>query len=359
MRTTLSESAAVGREPNEKRRPRSKRSPLTRGQNLFGWIFVSPALAILVIFLVLPIILALYISFTDWSGVTSPFSHLVHWVGLANYRTILTEPGLGQSNFGTAVRNNFYYVVTVVPIQTALALWLAILVNNKFLKGKGLFRTAFYFPSVTSSIAITTVFIFLFSTTGVVNKVLGVFGINGPNWLYDQNGVITTILNSLGVHNAPSWSNFQILGIPIWNWLSGPSFGMCVIIILAIWTTSGTFMLLFLAALQNISEEVEEASEIDGATPWRRFRYVTFPMLRPVVVLVATLGFIGTWQVFDQSYLTGPNNPTMVTPAFLAYQVSFSNFAFGEGAAIAFILFAFIVLVTLLQRKFVKEDLTK
>ena len=127
----------------------------------------------------------------------------MHWVGLANYRTILTEPGLGQSNFGTAVRNNFYYVVTVVPIQTALALWLAILVNNKFLKGKGLFRTAFYFPSVTSSIAITTVFIFLFSTTGVVNKVLGVFGINGPNWLYDQNGVITTILNSLGVHNAP------------------------------------------------------------------------------------------------------------------------------------------------------------
>ena len=245
-------------------------------------------------------------------------------------------------------------MVTVVPVQTGLALWLAILVNDKFLKGKGLFRTAFYFPSVTSSIAITTVFIFLFSTSGVVNRVLSVFGIAGPNWLYDQNGVITSILGALGVHTAPSWANFQILGVSVWSWLSGPSFGMCVIIILAIWTTSGTFMLLFLAALQNVSEEVEEASEIDGATPWLRFRHVTLPMLRPVVVLVATLGFIGTWQVFDQSYLTGPNNPTMVTPAFLAYQVSFSNFAFGEGAAIAFILFAFIVLLTLLQRKFVQ-----
>ena len=175
--------------------------------------------------------------------------------GFANYRAILTQPGLGQSNFGTAVRNSFYYVVTVVPTQTALSLWLAILVNNKFLKGKGLFRTAFYFPSVTSSIAITTVFIFLFSTTGVVNHVLAFFGNNGPNWLYDQSGVITSILNSLGVHTAPSWSNFQILGVSLWGWLSGPSFGMCVIIILAIWTTSGTFMLLFLAALQNVSEK--------------------------------------------------------------------------------------------------------
>ena len=104
-----------------------------------------------------------------------------------------------------------------------------------------------------------------------------------------------------------------------------------MLIVLAVWTTSGTFMLFFLAALQNISEEAEEASEIDGATSWQRFRHVTLPMLRPIVLLVATLGFIGTWQVFDQSYLTGPHNPTMVTPAFLAYQVSFSDYAFGEG----------------------------
>lgn len=341
------------------RRKIRRRSAAKRGQNLYGWIFVSPALAILVIFLVIPIILALYISLTNWSGITSPFASAVHFVGLKNYATLLTAPGLAQQNFGTAVRNNFYYVIVVVPLQTALALWLAILVNNKFLKGKGFFRTAFFFPSVTSSIAITTVFIFLFSGTGAVNRVLSLFGITGPDWIYDQNGIFTTILSSLGVHSPPSWANFQILGLSLWNWVAGPSFGMCVIIILAIWTTSGTFMLFFLAALQNISEEAEEASEIDGATAWQRFRYVTLPMLRPVVLLVATLGFIGTWQVFDQSFLTGPNNPTMVTPAFLAYQVSFSDFAFGEGAAIAFLLFGLIVVLTLLQRRFVKEDLTK
>ena len=345
--------------PRPARRRRRRRGGATRGQNLFGWLFVSPALAVLIIFLVVPIILALYISFTDWSGITSPLSSAVHWVGLQNYRTILTEPGLGQTNFGTAVRNNFYYVIFTVPLQTALALWLAIIVNNRFLKGKGLFRTAFYFPSVTSSIAITTVFIFLFSGSGAVNRVLSFLGITGPNWLYDQNGVVTSILGMLGVHSAPAWANHQLLGISAWQWLAGPSLGMCVLIILAIWTTSGTFMLFFLAALQNISEEAEEASEIDGATPWQRFRYVTLPMLRPIVLLVATLGFIGTWQVFDQSYLTGPHNPTMVTPAFLAYQVSFSDYAFGEGAAIAFMLFALIVVLTLLQRKFVKEDLTK
>ncbi|HEY5304137.1 MAG TPA: sugar ABC transporter permease [Acidimicrobiales bacterium] len=348
-------SRTSGSAPRTKRR----RSAAKRGQNLYGWIFVSPALAILVIFLVIPIFLALYISFTNWSGITSPFSSAVHFVGLRNYKAILTKPGLSQLNFGTAVRNNFYYVIFVVPLQTALSLWLAILVNNKFLKGKSFFRTAFYFPSVTSSVAITTVFIFLFSGTGAVNRILSLFGITGPNWIYDQSGIFTTILSSLGVHNPPSWANFQILGLSLWNWLAGPSFGMCVIIILAIWTTSGTFMLFFLAALQNISEEAEEASEMDGATSWQKFRYVTLPMLRPMVVLVATLGFIGTWQVFDQSFLTGPNNPTMVTPAFLAYQVSFSDFAFGEGAAIAFMLFALIVVLTILQRKFVKEDLTK
>jgi multiple sugar transport system permease protein len=224
--------------PQSSGRKKRRRSAAHRGQNLFGWIFVSPALAILLLFLVAPIILALYISFTNWSGITSPFSSAVHFVGLQNYKTILTKPGLAQLNFGTAVRNNFYYVIFVVPLQTALALWLAILVNNKLLKGKGFFRTAFYFPSVTSSIAITTVFIFLFAGTGAVNRVLSIFGITGPNWLYDQNGIITTILSSFGVHNPPSWANFQILGLSLWDWLAGPSFGMCVIIILAIWTTS-------------------------------------------------------------------------------------------------------------------------
>ncbi len=336
-----------------------RRGSSTAGQNLHGWLFVTPALAILLLFLVVPIVLALYVSFTNWSGVTSPFAGTVQRVGFSNYAALLTEPGLDQQLFGTSLRDNLYFVLFTVPLQTALALWLAVIVNNRFLKGRGLFRLAFYFPSVTSSIAITTVFIFLFQSSGAVNQILGLVGVKGPNWLYDSRGIFTVILANLGIHTPPAWSNHLFLGISLWQWLAGPSFGMCVLIILLTWTTSGTFMLLFLAALQGISAEVEEASEIDGASPWQRFRRVTLPMLRPALVLVVTLGFIGTWQLFDQVTLVGPYNQSTYTPAYLSYYVSFQDNAFGQGAAIAFLLFTLIVILTVVQRRFVKEDLTR
>ena len=133
---------------------------------------------------------------------------------------------------------------------------------------------------------------------------------------------------------------------------------MCFIIILAVFTTSGTFMLFFLAALASIGEELDEASEIDGATGWQRFRQVTLPMLRPALVLVLTLGFISTWQIFDQIFLTA-SNPTVITPAYYSYEISFTDSAFGVGAAVAFLLFCLIVFLTVLQRRFIREDLTK
>jgi multiple sugar transport system permease protein len=334
------------------------RSRLHRGENLFGWLFVSPSVAILVLFMVVPIFLALYVSFTNWSGLTSPFSHSVQLVGLDNYRTLMTRPGLYQTDFATSVRDNFYFFLFTVPLQTALALWLATLVNNKFLRAKGFFRTAFYFPSVTSSIAITIVFIFLFQGDGVVNTIIGWTGTKGPDWIYDQSGLFTNILKGLGV-SSPGWGNHTLMGLSFWNWLAGPSIGMCVLIILLVWTTSGTFMLFFLAAMQTIGEEVDEASAVDGATAWQRFRYVTLPMLRPALVLVVTLGFISTWQVFDQVVLLGPQNPTTITPSYFAYQVSFQASNFGAGAAVAFLLFCLIIFLTVLQRRFIKEDLTK
>jgi multiple sugar transport system permease protein len=332
---------------------------LRKGENLYGWLFVSPALSILLLFLVVPIFLALYISFTNWSGLTDPLSGAVKWVGLANYRTLITQPGLDQTDFGTAVRNNFYFVIFTVPLQTMLALALAVLVNNKFLRAKGFFRTAFYFPSVTSSIAITVVFIFLFQGSGVINTILGAIGIKGPNWLYDSRGIFWLVLKVFGVSGPPGWANHTLLGISLWDWAAGPSLGMCVIIALVVWTTSGTFMLFFLAALQNVGDDLEEASEIDGATPWQKFRRVTLPLLRPALVLVLTLGFISTWQVFDQSFLLGPGNPTTITPAYFSYEVSFQDSSFGDGAAVAFLLFCLIVFLTVLQRRFVKEDLTQ
>jgi len=135
---------------------------------------------------------------------------------------------------------------------------------------------------------------------------------------------------------------------------------MCAIIALAVWTTSGTFMLMFLAALQDIPEDVEEAAMVDGTTSWQRFRAVTLPALKPTLFLVLTLGLIGTWQVFDSIYIMSQGGPakSTLTPAFLSYQTSFQNGKWGQGAAIAFILFAIIVIFSLVQR-FVMRDRTK
>ncbi|HEY5200489.1 MAG TPA: sugar ABC transporter permease [Acidothermaceae bacterium] len=333
---------------------RKGRSHIRGNEGIGGWLFVSPALIGLVLFVVLPIVLALYISFTKWSGTTSPFSSGAKWIGLRNYKNLLSGGSLTQQNFARSIENNFYFVLFVVPAQTILALVLAVLVNGKFLKGRSFFRTAFYFPSVTSSVAITLVFIFLFQGSGAVNRLLSFIGIHGPNWFADSNGLFHNLLGVFGVHAPPGWAKHVIFTRSIWDWTAGPSMAMCAIIILVIWTTSGTFMLMFLAALQNISEEVEEASEIDGANAFQRFWRVTVPMLRPTLLLVLTLGLISTWQVFDQIFLTG-NNQGTTTPSYLSYTTSFENSAFGSGAAIAFLLFALITVLSTAQR-FILRD---
>jgi multiple sugar transport system permease protein len=132
---------------------------------------------------------------------------------------------------------------------------------------------------------------------------------------------------------------------------------MCSIIALVVWTTSGTFMLMFLAALQNIPVQLEEASLIDGATRWQRLRHVTLPQLKPVLFLVITLGLIGTWQVFDQIYVMSQGDPakTTLTPAYLSYRTAFKDFNYGSGAAISFVLFLIIIAMALLQRWLMRE----
>lgn len=322
------------------------------GEARYGWLFTAPAVIIIGLFLVVPIFLALYVSFSNWNGLGSPIGNS-SLVGGENYAKVLVDSGLAQRDFGTSIRNNLYYVLLVVPLQTALALFLAVQVNRRFLRGRGFFRTAFYFPSVTSSVAITTIFIFLFTASGAVNSILGWLGVNGPNWFADPNGVIHNLLKGVGVTTPPAFLTAPgPLGLAWWDWLSGPSVAMCVLIMLAIFTTSGTFMLLFLAALQNVGQEIDEAAEMDGAGPLRKFFSVTLPMLKPTLFTVLTLGLIGTWQVFDQIYLTGKGAPgkTLLTPAFLAYDTSFEGLNWGEGAAISFILFLIIVSLTLLQR---------
>jgi multiple sugar transport system permease protein len=132
---------------------------------------------------------------------------------------------------------------------------------------------------------------------------------------------------------------------------------MCSIIALVVWTTSGTFMLMFLAALQNIPQQLEEAALIDGTNGWQRLRYLILPMLRPTMFLVITLGLIGSWQVFDQIYVMSQGGPakTTLSPAYLSFRTAFKDFDYGSGAAISFILFGIIVLMTLLQRFLLRE----
>ncbi len=318
-----------------------------------GWLFVSPMILILGLFLAIPIVMALWVSLTDWNGSVNPFGGGpgAQFIGAKNYTDLFVKDGLTRSTFMQSVSNTFWYVLFVVPAQTVLALGLALLVNAKVLRARSFFRTAFYFPSVTSSIAISTVFLFIFSSTGVVNGLLKVVGVNGPDWFTDDRGLVHLLFNAVGVDN-PGWGQTSILGRSLWDWLSGPSVAMCVIIILVVWTTSGTFMLMFIAALQDLPVEIDEAAALDGATGWQKLRAVTLPMIRPALFLVLTLGLIGTWQVFDQIFVMGKGAPagTTLSPAYLSYQQSFGSFKYGSGAAMAFVVFVIIVVLTRIQR---------
>ncbi len=337
---------------------RTGRNRFARQQAAAGWLFTLPALVLVALFVGLPVLMAAWVSVSGWRGRGSPFSGDVPFVGLDNYQTLLAGGGLATQDLGTALRNNLWYVLLVVPTQTVVALLLAVAVNQRALKGRGFFRTAFYFPSVTSSVAIVVVFLFLFGASGAVNQVIGWFGVNGPNWFADPRGVLHLLLGAVGVDSGGALANHDLLGISLWEWLAGPSVAMSALIILAVFTTSGTFMLLFLAGLQNISAEVGEAATVDGASAWQRLRYVTVPMLRPVLFTVLTLGLVGTWQVFDQVYTGTQGGPakTTITPAYLSYTASFEQQQWGQGAAIAFLLFFIIVVLTVVQRAFLRDN---
>ncbi|MEW1719077.1 sugar ABC transporter permease [Streptomyces sp. NPDC093109] len=349
---------ATGTPPTARNRaPRAGR----RGEGFWGWLFVSPMVIVLGLFLVLPILMALWVSLLHWDGQSNPFSGRADFVGLDNYRALLTEDGLDRTLFATSLRNNAYYVLLTVPLQTIVALGLALIVNQKILRARGALRTTFFFPSVTSSIAVSTVFLFLFQGSGAVNSLLSWIGVKGPNWFADPRGVLSMVLGDLGVVDPEKptgvLANHSFMGLSWFEWLSGPSVAMCTIILLAVWTTSGTFMLIFLAALQDIPRELEEAAALEGVNRRQLLRYVTLPALRPVLFLVLTLGLISTWQVFDQVYVMGQGAPgnTTLTPAFLSYSSGFDNADFGQGAAIAFILLALILCLTVFQRWALRE----
>ena len=337
---------------------RRRRAGFSSNEKLMGWVFIAPALLGILVFLALPMVMSLYVSFRDWSGLRPMGTS--NFIGLENYRDLLVEDGLVRRDFATALRNNFYYVVGVVPAQTTLALLLAVIVNNKVLKGRTFFRATYYFPSITSSVAIGLVFIFLFQTNGAINALFGFFGLpDNIRWLSDASGLIHNVLGLVGIDEAPTWmAESTFMGLSLWQWFSGPSVTMFGIMMLATWTTTGTMMLIFLAGLQNISTEVEEASKVDGASTRQHFFKITVPLLKPTLFFVLTIGLIGTWQVFDQIYVISGGGPqkTTLTPAYLVYRDGFQGSAMGRAAAISFLLFALIVTLTLIQRRVLRTD---
>jgi len=288
-------------------------------ENFFGYLFVSPWIITSIIFTFGAMLYVFYLSFTDLQILNTP-----KIIGFENYIKAITDP-----LFQVAVRNTVVYSIVVTFCQTWLALILAVVLNAK-LRGKTFFRTSWYIPSVTSSVVISLIFIWIFAKEGILNYVLytlfGWLGFQPVAWLTDASA-----------HTAlPS------------------------IMLLNICTTAPTFMLYFLAALQDISEDVYEAASLDGSVGVHRFFKITVPMLQPIIFLVVVLGTIGTLQMFDQAFLMtdgGPLNQT-TTINYLVYRTAFTYFNVAYSSALAVLLFLIIFVLYLVQQRFLGRSNT-
>jgi ABC-type sugar transport system permease subunit len=280
---------------------RTKRPGAAR-EALVGYAFVFVPMAVFLLFFVYPIGYAVYISRFDW-GILGPLENL----GWKNYSHLWHD-----TLFRRAIKNTIEYTVWVVPAQMALGLLLAVVVNQR-IKFRTFFRGAFYFPALASSAAITAIALFLLNIDGLFNKVFGFH----RAWFYDTE----TALPSITALNA--------------------------------WTTSGTMMLFYLAALQAIPTDVYEAAAIDGAGPWRQFWRITFPLLKPGHFFVAVVSIIGAMKVFDQNYIVsrgtgGPDYATYSVVLYI-YNTAIKDAALGLAAAAGVVLFVIIFVFTIVQ----------
>jgi multiple sugar transport system permease protein len=290
-----------------------------RQEAVAGLALVAIPMALFLILNIGSILYAVFISVWKWNVRTGP----VTFKGLDNYVGVLSDP-----IFQSAIKNTVYYTIVWVPLTMAVGLFLAVVVNQK-IRGRTFFRGAFYFPSIASSAAITTLWIFLVSPFGLFNELRGAMGINPL---------------------------FNVLGIdPHQDWIGDYRTAMNTVIALNVWTTSGTFMLFYLASLQSISHDVYEAAAIDGANAWNTFWRITFPLLKPGHFFVATVGVIGGLQLFDQSFIAGgpDGNPanSLMTVVLYLYNSAFKRVNFGEAAAVGVVLFVIVFSATLLQRR--------
>ena len=290
-----------------------------RSEAIAGYAMIALPMILFLVLQIGSVLYAVFISLWDWNVRSGP----EEFEGLKNYEGLLTDPV-----FHRAIQNSLYYAAVWVPLTMVIGLSLAVIVNQK-IRGKTFFRAAYYFPAIASSAAITILWIFIVSPQGLFNTVREAMGLNPL---------------------------FELLGFgPTHNWIGDQRTALNSVIILNAWTTSGTFMLFYLASLQSISGQVYEAAAIDGAGAWKTFRHITFPLLRPGHYFVATVAVIGALQLFDQAAIAGgpngdPNNALMTMVLYL-YKSAFGNFDFGYAAAVGVVLFVLIFGLTVVQRR--------
>lgn len=282
---------------------------LRRREVTAAYGFLLPNLLGFAVFTFFPVLAALLISFTDWDLLQPPV-----WVGLENYRTLFADPLFGQ-----VLKNTALYVLGTVPLQMALALAVALALNQR-IPGQLFFRTAYFMPVVASTVAVALVW----------------------RWIFNYDfGLLNSFLYMVGVQDPP-------------NWLGSTRWALPSIIIMSIWQQVGYSMVLFLAGLQGVPQQLYEAAKIDGAGPWARFLFITLPMLSATTFFVLVIGVINSFQVFDQALIMtqgGPANATN-TIVYHIYRNAFQFFKMGYASAMAWVLFAIIFAVTLMQFRY-------
>jgi multiple sugar transport system permease protein len=296
---------AAGTAQRKGRSPRPFRSAATRRDWIVGYTMIAPVVLGSVAFVIVPLAAVLWFSLHDWNVLAGSFV----FAGGDNYERMLSDPGLRDSLLAS-----LWFSIGLVVLNVSLALFLAVLLNQK-LPGTTTFRTFFFSPVVVSLVAWTIVWSFLLQADGGINGFLAALGVQGPNWL---RGEFTSML---------------------------------AVIVVQVFKNVGLNMILFLAALQGVPEEIGEAARIDGAGAWRRFRSITLPMISPTILLVMILTIVGSLEVFAQiAVLTGggPGNSTTVLVYYL-YQQAFRYNDFGYASAIAVLMFLIVLVLTLVQ----------
>lgn len=282
-------------------------------QMVYGALYILPAFIVIMVFSVISIVLAVYFSFTKYNMYTAPI-----WVGLDNYANVFKS-----KVFYSAVWNTVKYVIATVPIQTILALLVAVFIAEKIRNRYGSFlKSVIFIPVIISSIAASAVWKVMFKTNG---------------------GILNTVLGLIGIE-------------PV-NWLGAKALAFACVCIVTIWKNIGYYMVIYYAAVLGIPKEQQEAAVIDGANSWQRFRYVTIPNLQPITYMVITLGVISSFQIFDIVFqLTGggPGTST-ITLAYMVYTYAFSNQKMGYASAIAVVLLLFVLFIQRLQDALFKE----